>query len=124
VIVTDNTKAINFKVNNLVLTLKGTAYNYSLNNPAFFTPNATDTILFLQYLDTQLALVSYVNSKLLNYNINNLSGKVFNVLGDSMVHGHTLGFNKTWAYKLAQRNNMIVRDYGINGTNLAGAANG
>ncbi|WP_438445488.1 SGNH/GDSL hydrolase family protein [Gorillibacterium sp. sgz5001074] len=56
--------------------------------------------------------------------INNLTGKTFNILGDSMVHGHTLGFSKTWAYQLAQRNGMTVRDYGINGTCLAGTSNG
>lgn len=54
----------------------------------------------------------------------NLTSKTFNVLGDSMVAGHTLDFSQTWAYRLGVRNNMTVRNYGINGTTLSGNANG
>lgn len=123
IIVSDNTKAVTFSLNNIKLTLKGIVYPFISNIYGLYSANSSDVVSFIQYLDSQIALISYVNSLLTGHNINNLYGKVLNILGDSMVHGHTLGFSKTWAYKLGQRNGMTVRDYGINGTCLAGTSN-
>ncbi|PGZ96934.1 hypothetical protein COE51_16315 [Bacillus pseudomycoides] len=52
-----------------------------------------------------------------------LNGKTLNILGDDMVHGHTLEFDKAWASILATKNGMTVRDYGVNGTCIAGTSN-
>jgi len=39
---------------------------------------------------------------------------------DSFVKGYTLKDTETWLYKIAQRNNIIYYNYGINGNDLNG----
>ena len=52
---------------------------------------------------------------------NILQGKKLVVIGDSMVQGHCLSDEKkqTWVAKIAERNGMRHKNYGINGTALA-----
>ena len=47
---------------------------------------------------------------------NRLYGKTMAVFGDSMAKGHTLSENQTWAYKIANRNNMSYQKVAVNGT--------
>ena len=47
---------------------------------------------------------------------NRLYGKTLVVLGDSMAKGHTLSDEQTWAYKLAERNNMNLTKLAVNGS--------
>ena len=48
-----------------------------------------------------------------------LYGKKINVIGDSMVKGHTLNDADVWTALLASRNNCTVRNYGVNGSYLS-----
>jgi lysophospholipase L1-like esterase len=52
-------------------------------------------------------------------NIAPLFGKKINVIGDSMVKGHTLSADKVWTTLLANRNQCTVRNYGANGSYLS-----
>lgn len=123
-IITNNTQQVTFYVNNIKLIAKGITYNFS-GSYGIYQPNVTDTISFINYHPKQPATVEYVQSQIpTSYVTNNLYSKIFNILGDSMVHGHTLGFNNTWGSKIGVRNNMSVRDYGINGNCLAGTGIG
>lgn len=56
--------------------------------------------------------------RVLNEVNNYLKGKKVDVIGDSMVKGHSLADSQTWLYKLAMRNNMQYTNYGINGAYL------
>ncbi|MEI3172716.1 MAG: GDSL-type esterase/lipase family protein [Lachnospiraceae bacterium] len=47
---------------------------------------------------------------------NRLHGKTMAILGDSMAKGHTLNEEQTWAYKIANRNNMTYQKIAVNGT--------
>lgn len=47
---------------------------------------------------------------------NRLHGKTMAILGDSMAKGHTLNEKQTWAYKIANRNNMTYQKIAVNGT--------
>lgn len=49
---------------------------------------------------------------------NELDGKTILCIGDSFVKGHTLSESQTWAYKLAQRNNMTYHKHAVNGVAL------
>jgi len=51
---------------------------------------------------------------------NPLIGKKIAAIGDSFVYGHTLGTDKVWLEKIANRNNMFSLNYGINGNCIAG----
>lgn len=51
-------------------------------------------------------------------NLNPLYGKKIVAIGDSMVKGHTLSENDVWLTKLALRNGMTYKNYGINGSYL------
>ena len=46
---------------------------------------------------------------------NRLHGKTMAILGDSMAKGHTLNEEQTWAYKIANRNNMTYQKIAVNG---------
>ena len=52
---------------------------------------------------------------------NILYGKKLVAIGDSMVQGFTLSdaYNQTWLSKIAARNGMKHKNYGMNGTSLA-----
>jgi lysophospholipase L1-like esterase len=50
-----------------------------------------------------------------NYQVNYLEGKTILAIGDSMVYGHSLGTNKTWLAKMAERNNATWINKGTNG---------
>ena len=50
--------------------------------------------------------------------LNPLYGKKIVAIGDSMVKGHTLSENDVWLTKLALRNGMTYKNYGINGSYL------
>ena len=47
-----------------------------------------------------------------------LKGKKVNFLGDSYVANDDNGFEKTWEYKVCDRNGMLARNYGINGNGI------
>lgn len=49
---------------------------------------------------------------------NKLTGKTFNMLGDSYVHGHSLSPNLTAYSIVAVRNGMKYNEYGINGNGM------
>ena len=49
---------------------------------------------------------------------NSLWGKTLDVMGDSMVKGHSLAIADTWSALIGSRNNMSVNNYGINGNRL------
>lgn len=55
---------------------------------------------------------------------NILTNKKLNVIGDSYVAGHTLDISKTWSYLIAQKHNMIYRNYGINGNAITTSVEG
>lgn len=46
---------------------------------------------------------------------NRLHGKTMAILGDSMAKGHTLNEEQTWAYKIANRNDMVYQKLAKNG---------
>ena len=52
---------------------------------------------------------------------NILYGKKLVAIGDSMVQGHSLSDadHQTWVSKIAARNGMVHKNYGMNGTSLA-----
>lgn len=113
----DINSSVEFYYNNLVVKVNG---NIVEPVQSVMYPGGKDgVILDAKRLPTQLALASSIPDA-----INNLYNKKINVLGDSITAGHTLGFSATWGYTIAQRNNMTIRNYGINGTCLAGASNG
>ena len=49
-----------------------------------------------------------------------LYGKRIGAIGDSYVYGHSLGTDKAWLKKLADRKNMIAYNYGVNGGLISG----
>lgn len=49
-----------------------------------------------------------------------LYGKRIGAIGDSYVYGHTLGTDKVWLKKLADRKNMTAYNYGVNGGLISG----
>ncbi|MFS0562630.1 SGNH/GDSL hydrolase family protein [Terribacillus sp. 179-K 1B1 HS] len=82
--------------------------------------------------DSNIATVGYVRKTVsetieekLPYvpNVDNLYGKTFVLLGDSNGAGHTLDSSQTWAYKLARRNSMTLKNYSKNGICLGGNGN-
>lgn len=56
------------------------------------------------------------------YNI--LEGKTANFIGDSLFAAHTLGKEKSWIALLAQKYNMDVNNYGINGCTISACQDG
>ena len=54
---------------------------------------------------------------------NPLYGRKIGALGDSLTYGHTLGTDKVWVAKIAERNGMIAYNYGQNGNPLASTEN-
>lgn len=118
---------VSLKINGQEIPLVGETDIYKIGTEDTFS------VLGSAQPDDNIPTVGYVRKTVQEYvdgnvpsvsSYNNLYDKTFNVLGDSMVAGHTLGFDKTWAFKLAQRNKMVVRNYGINGNCLAGTQGG
>ncbi|WP_410981225.1 GDSL-type esterase/lipase family protein [Bacillus pacificus] len=121
VILSDGTTLTNLKVNNVSITIRGNTYVYSkVENNILYRANPEDYIAYKEFPDENLVTFGELPSYVV---INNLVGKKINLLGDSITAGHTLGFSNTWGYAIAKRNKMNVRNYGINGTCLAGTSN-